>query len=205
MDENLRVDKKIDDNDSFLKTNYFFGNTHNKKVSEHELKNINNYKLDKYSIPGNDFKDLDKTVKPSEYAFFLYDNQNMIKETYISEIQKKVSLIGGVWYFVNAGSDGKIELVTSKNKLKFNVKETATLSSFNLAIAPVIASNKIEFRQKKIKNILIISKFTKNKKRKMTEIVDTLMIKALQNFETYTILNPLDIDIRSNYMTEKNK
>ena len=46
MDENLRVDKKIDDNDSFLKTNNFFGNTHNKKVSEHELKKINNYKLD---------------------------------------------------------------------------------------------------------------------------------------------------------------
>ena len=29
------------------------------------------------------------------------------------------------------------------------------------------------------------------------------MIKALQKFENYTVLNPLDIDIRSNYMTEK--
>ena len=72
------------------------------------------------------------------------------------------------------------------------------MPSFEFAIAPVI-----EFKQKKIKNLLILSTAAKNKKRKMTEIVDTLMIKALQNFDTFTISNPLDIDIRSNYMTEK--
>ena len=112
-------------------------------------------------------------------------------------------MIGGVWYYGKSGSDGKIELITSKNKLKFNVNENVTTSNLNLSIAPVIAREKINFRQRKIKNILILSTFTKNKKRKMTEILDTLMIKALQNFETYTILNPLDIDIRSNYMTDK--
>ena len=36
----------------------------------------------------------------------------------------------------------------------------------------------------------------------MTEISDTLLIKALQSYDK-NILNPLDIDIRSNYMTEK--
>ena len=37
----------------------------------------------------------------------------------------------------------------------------------------------------------------------MTEILDTLLIKSLQSYDKYTVLNPLDIDIRSNYMTEK--
>ena len=85
----------------------------------------------------------------------------------------------------------------------FNVKENVTIPSLNLSIAPVIASDKINFKQRKIKNLLILSTFTKTKKRKMKEIIDTIMIKALQKFENYTILNPLDIDIRSNYITEK--
>ena len=98
--------------------------------------------------------------------FFLYENLNIIKETYVSEIQKKVSLIGGVWYYVKADSDGKIELITPKNKLKFNVKENVTIPSLNLSIAPVIASDKINFKQRKIKNLLILSTFTKTKKKK---------------------------------------
>ena len=73
----------------------------------------------------------------------------------------------------------------------------------NLSIAPVIATEKLNFRQRKIKNLLILSTFASTKKRKMKEIIDTIMIKALQKFENYTVLNPLDIDIRSNYMTEK--
>ena len=41
------------------------------------------------------------------------------------------------------------------------------------------------------------------RKRKMVEILDTIMIKALQSYDNYTVLNLLDVDIRSNYMTEK--
>ena len=127
----------------------------------------------------------------------MYDNQSIINETFVSEVGKKISLIG-----VSAGSSGKIELVTSKNKLKFNVKENQILPLFSIGIAPVTASKKNRFKQEKI-NILIISAPAKTRKRKMTEVVETLLIKALQNFDNYTVLNPLDIDIRSNYMTEK--
>ena len=84
----------------------------------------------------------------------------------MSEIQRKVSLIGGVWDYVNAGSDGKIELISPKNKLKFNVKENVTIPSLNLSIAPVIA--KLNFRQRKIKNLLILSTFAITKKRKIS-------------------------------------
>ena len=73
----------------------------------------------------------------------------------------------------------------------------------SIGIAPVVASKQIRFKQEKITNILIISAPAKNRKRKMTEVVETILIKALQNFDNYTVLNPLDIDIRSNYMTEK--
>ena len=34
-------------------------------------------------------------------------------------------------------------------------------------------------------------------------IVDTLFTKGLQSYDKYTILNPLDIDFRSNYLNQK--
>ena len=195
----MQVDEKIDDT-NLLKTDSFFGKSLDKTLEETDLEK---YNLDQYKVKGNDFTNINKTIKASEHTFFLYDNQNIINETFVSEVGKKISLIGGVWYFVKPGSSGKIELVTSKNKLKFNEKENQILPLFSIGIAPVLASKKIRFKQEKIKNILIISAPAKTRKRKMTEVVETLLIKALQNVDNYTVLNPLDIDIRSNYMTEK--
>ena len=37
----------------------------------------------------------------------------------------------------------------------------------------------------------------------MREVIDTLLIKALQSYDKYTILNPLETDIRSNDLTDK--
>ena len=69
-----------------------------------------------------------------------------------------------------------------------------------------MASQKINLKKKQIDNILVVSSEKKAKagqKRKMREVLDTLLIKALQSCDKYTILNPLEIDIRSNYLTDK--
>ena len=196
INDNLDLKVKID-SPGPLKTIEFSGNNNSKIYTN--LENDLNY----YKIENNDFSDLTKTVKPSQHAFFWYENQNIIKETFVSELQKKVSLIGGLWDYILPGSGGKTELVTARNKLKFNMKQNTTLSKLDFGISPVIASQQIKFKQKKNKNLLIISTPLKTKKRKMKEVVETILIKALQNFDKYTVLNPLDIDIRSNYMTEK--
>ena len=198
MDTELKMDKKIIGND-ILQTDYFSENEKDIIASS----KLNKYKLDNLKIKDNDFTNLNKTIKPTEFAFFLYENLNIIKETFVSELNKKVNPIGGVWYYVKAdNADGKIELVTPKNKLKFNIKQDISLSELSLSIAPVIASQKLNLRKRKINNLLIISTFSKNRKRKMKDIIETIMVKALQKFENYMVLNPLDIDIRSNYMTK---
>ena len=197
IETELRINKKITGNNN-LKTDLFYG-----KQKFIDAPGLDKYKIDNLKIADNDFTNLRKTIKPTEFAFFLYDNLNIIKETFVSELNKKVSLLGGVWYYVKANSkDGKIELVTPRNKLKFNIKQNISLPELSLSIAPVIASQKLNLRERKIKNLLIISTFSKNRKRKMRDILDTIMIKALQKFENYMVLNPLDIDIRSNYMTK---
>ena len=170
-----------------------------------DLEKFNNYKK---QVDDADPSNVEKSdlILASEHAFFLYDNQNIIKETFISEINKKVSLIGSLWYFVKTGCNGRMSLVNSRNKLNFKIKKSQNLAKFSFGISPVVVSKKINFKNRQINNILIVSidkKARAGQKRKMTEILDTLLIKALQSYDRYTILNPLDIDIRSNYMTEK--
>ena len=98
-----------------------------------------------------------------------------------------------------------MNLVNSRNKLNFKIKKSQNLAKFSFGISPVVASKKLNFKNRQINNVLIVSidkKARAGQKRKMTEISDTLLIKALQSYDK-NILNPLDIDIRSNYMTEK--
>ena len=85
MREDMVVDKKIDDK-NLLKTESFFGKSLDKTLEETDLKK---YNLDQYKIKGNGFTNINKMIKASEHAFFLYDNQNAINETFVSEVGKK--------------------------------------------------------------------------------------------------------------------
>ena len=40
-------------------------------------------------------------------------------------------------------------------------------------------------------------------KRKMVDIAETLLIKALQSYDKHTTLNPLEVNLRSNYLNQK--
>ena len=40
-------------------------------------------------------------------------------------------------------------------------------------------------------------------KRKMSEAVETFLVKALQSYDRYTVLNSLQINLRSNYLNQK--
>ena len=37
----------------------------------------------------------------------------------------------------------------------------------------------------------------------MTQITETVLVKALQSYDRYTILNPLEVNLRSNYLNDK--
>ena len=39
-------------------------------------------------------------------------------------------------------------------------------------------------------------------KRKMVEVIDTIIVKALQSYDKYSTLNPLDINLNSNYLNK---
>ena len=40
-------------------------------------------------------------------------------------------------------------------------------------------------------------------KRKMSGVVETFLVKALQSYDRHTVLNPLQINLSSNYLNQK--
>ena len=189
-------------NNGLLRTSFFERNSFQKNLTIaqiNSIKNFNNY--DKIAKEAK----IDSSLSISEYAYFLYDNQNIIKETFISEINKKVCLIGTISFFDKVKDSGEIYLINNKNKLLSRLKTNKILNKLSFNLSPTVASQKIKFTKKQINNILIASsaRISAGQKRKMVEVLDTLFVKALQSYDKYTILNPLDIDIRSNYLTDK--
>ena len=50
--------------------------------------------------------------------------------------------------------------------------------------------------------IIGTEKLTRNgQKRKMVEVIDTIIVRALQSYDEYSALNPLEINLNSNYLS----
>ena len=147
-----------------------------------------------------------ETVKASrEHSYFLYDNNALIREAFITEINKKVYLIGSITFYEKADKTGKSFLITSGTKLKFDLKENRLMDHFNFNLSHTNESGKILLKKNELHNLLVVAteKLTRNgQKRKMVEIVDTIIVKALQSYDKYSTLNPLEINLNSNYLTK---
>ena len=52
--------------------------------------------------------------------------------------------------------------------------------------------------------IVATEKLTRlGQKRKISEVAETFLVKALQSYDRYTVLNPLQINLSSNYLNQK--
>ena len=171
---------------------------------------ITNDKLNtikKYNDYSDKFKNLYiKTVKASrEHSYFVYDNNALVRENFITEINKKVNLIGSITFYEKADKTGKSFLITSGTKLKFDLKENRLTDNFNFNLSHTKESGKILLKKNELHDLLVVAteKLTRNgQKRKMVEIVDTIIVKALQSYDKYSTLNPLEINLNSNYLTK---
>ena len=130
----------------WIKSFAFNGEILQKQISDREIKVIKNFNNYDKKVKDANLNDL---IKAAEYAYFLYENQNIITETFISEINKKVNLIGSISYFGNTEDNGKINLINNKNKLNFKVKKSQNLSRLSFNLSPTVASEKINFKKSK--------------------------------------------------------
>ena len=124
-------------------TGKFVGLEHKKSLT---AKDVNVIK--KFNNLDQEVKDakIDDVISASEHAYFLYDNQNLVRETFISEINKQVHLIGSISFFDKIAADGKMLLIKTRDKLKFDVKKNAEISYFEFNLSPAHANKKIKFK-----------------------------------------------------------
>ena len=125
---------------NYIQSTDFFPTLTNKKnltaKEQKDIKSFNNYDKEVALAKLNDI------AHPSEHAYFLYNTQNLIRETFISEINKQVNLIGSISFFDKIAKDGKIQLIKTKDKLKFDVKKNAVISYLEFNLSPTHASKK---------------------------------------------------------------
>ena len=85
------------------------------------------------------------------------------------------------------------------------LKRNAVITYFEFNISPTHANKKINFRKREVNNLVIVAteKLARaGQKRKMVDIVGTLLIKVLQSYDKYTILNPLEVNLHSHYLNQ---
>ena len=147
-----------------------------------------------------------KSVTLAYENFFLYDNENMITETIVKELNKKLSTFGLVSFSVEAKDNNKSDLITQNRKLKFNMKKDVYKSRIYLNLGEVHTKTSFSTTRNNVLNFgLICPKKNKSvgEKRTMSqEIIKTVHGSGLQNFIIYERMNPVEIMLDSNEIVE---
>ena len=139
--------------------------------------------FDKYVLPikklVKDIGDLnDLTIKETK-NFFLYDDSNLIANTFFTELNKKVQCYGYISLLYNNSNK---QLVNSKNRLKFKVIKDIQKD--------FLTPKNVETTYSEKKTFSIIRSKAKN-----IRVIDEIKIESLQNFEQYKKINPINIHI----------
>ena len=113
----------------------------------------------------------------------MFDKSNLIEESFITEINKLISVYASISYF-------------DKNPLEFDVKTNTAKNYLNFQPAKVNGTN-TTFIDKKIHRFSI-TKTGKKRKRKHMDPLETLIIRKLQRFAFHNQLNPIQITINNN-------
>ena len=109
-------------------------------------------------------------------SFFLYDKSNLIKNAFVTAINKQLSLYGSFSYFSGKTAASNLKLVSSNNFLKFFVEKKSLRNSSKLQLAQVDGSE-VKTSDKEI-NHFSITKLEKRKRNIMSEPVETILIRV---------------------------
>ena len=126
-------------------------------------------------------------------SYFLYDKSNLIKKTFVTAINKQLSLYGSFSYFSGRTTATNLNLISSNDFLKFLIEKKSLKDNLKLQLAHVDGSE-VKTSDKKIHDFSI-TKLGKRKKNIMPEPIETIIIRAQQDFDVVGGLNPIQIKI----------
>ena len=134
-----------------------------------------------------DIGDLNNLTIKETKNFFLYDDSNLISNTFFTELNKKLRGYGYISLLYNNSDE---RLITSKNRLKFNVLVDIEKEFSTLQLEDILTPKKIETTDSKIKKFSILATGKMNRK-----IIDQVIIEGFQDFEQYMKINLINIEI----------
>ena len=126
-------------------------------------------------------------------SYFLYDKSGLIKESYITAINKIFSLYGSTSYFDRKTENEILKLVSPENSLRFLVDKDTVRNNLSFQLASV--SGGVPTLKDKKNHNLSLTKLGRKRKLPMKEPTETVIIYAQQNFEVAGGLNPAQIEI----------
>ena len=110
----------------------------------------------------------------------MYDKSNLIKETYITALNKRISIYGSISYFDKKTENEIFEIICPENLLKFFVKKNTNKDSLSFQLTSV-SGNLPTLKNQKIHN-LSLTQIGRKKNLRMQEPTETVIILAQQNW-----------------------
>ena len=138
----------------------------------------------------NDIGQLKEITEYEQLNLALYDDSNIIEETFIQRFNKQIQLYGFI--SIPFANSKKNHLITLKNLLPFRVNKDIQKENLSFELGYLEKEDNIVTNEKKIHNLSIVC--IENKKP-MPLIEKEVIIEALQSFDQYQKLNPIEIKI----------
>ena len=123
----------------------------------------------------------------------MYNKSELIKETFITELNKKLLVYGSISYCNKKTENEIFKIKTPEKFSKFYVDIDATKNSLSFQLIS-ISGNLPKLKDKNIYNFSLTKK-RKKRKRQMAEPVEVIIIHAQQSFEITGGMNPVQIEI----------
>ena len=119
-----------------------------------------------------------------------------MKETFIIEIIKNILTYSSISYFGKKAENEIFQIISPENSLKFSIEKDTTKNSIDFQLTSI--SGKLpKIWDKKIYNFSLSQIGSKSKKQ-ITEPIESVIIRGQQKFELNGILNPVEIEINNN-------
>ena len=106
---------------------------------------------------------------------------------------------GSFSYFSGKTNGSNLKLLSSSNFLKFLIEQNSQILNFKFQLAQINGSI-VKTTDNKIHHLSII-KIGKNRKRQMPEPIETIILRAQQDFDVDGGLNLIQIEVKDDNIT----
>ena len=145
-----------------------------------------------------DIGELKEIPENEQVNLILYDDSNIIEETFIQRFNKQLQLYGFISILL--ANTKKNNLITLQNLLAFRVKRDIVKANISFELSYLEKEGEVSTDDKRIPNLSIVCI---EKSKPMPIIEKEVTIEGLQSFDQYQKVNPLDIKITDSEIFKK--